>query len=98
MPANDALDRFGRLRTGTDDRFDELPVGIFVAPVHQLGHGLAAIGPLVVDTAEIQRREGVVGWTDEKDRREASSELLESITKGCGLERTKLLAGAAAKV
>ena len=98
LTAIDALDRFGRFRTGAHDRFDELPVGVFVTAVDELGDGLTPVGTLVVDAAEIERRERVVQRADQENRREPSGELLEGITQGCGFKRAELFAGAATKV
>ena len=98
LPAIDALDRFGRLRTGADDRFDELPVGVFVAAVDQLGHRLPAVGPLVVDAAEIERRERVVGGRTRKMDAKRPVNCSRASRSDGGLEGAELLAGAAAKV
>ena len=50
------LDRDDPLAAGGDDRLDELVVGVLVAAIDELAEAVVAIGPLVVDAGEIERR------------------------------------------
>ena len=52
---------------GGDDRLDELPVGIVVALLDQLGHRPLAIRRLVVDAGEIERADRIVVGPDDED-------------------------------
>src|SRR4051812_5943917 len=87
---------FHALAAGADDWFDELTVGIFVAPVDQFRKVLGSIGALVVNAREVQRAEWVVRGPDDEQTGEASVELLEAIAKAGTLECRNIFTGSAA--
>ena len=86
------------LASGSDDRLDELPIGVFVPAIDELAERLAPVGSLVVDAREIQRTERIVCRTNDEKAGEAAVELLEHVAETRRLERGEMLAGAAAKV
>ena len=81
-----AMDRFGLLGAGADDRLDELAVGVLVASVHELAHGLDPVGSLVVDAAEIERGQRMVGRPDQEETGKSLANLLQRVTKRGRLE------------
>src|SRR5699024_10754919 len=86
------------LATGADDRLDELPVGVFVAAIEQLGQGLHAVRSLVADAGEIERAERVVRRTDDEEPGDPAVEVLERISQHGSLEGAEMFAGTAAQV
>ena len=98
LTAIGAVDRFGLFGPGPDDRFDEQAVGVLVAAVQKLAHRLEAVGALVVNAGEIQRRQRIVAGTDEEEAGKPAGELIQGITKRGGLECRQLFAGATAHI
>ena len=92
------MDRRNLLAAGSNDRLDELAIRVLVPSIEELAERVGAIGPLVVDAAEIQRSQRVVRGTDNEQAGEPAGELLERITQGRSLERGQLFAGTASKI
>src|SRR5687767_14698515 len=72
------------LAAGTDDRLDELPVGVFVRALHQLRDVLPAVRGLIIRAVEIERTKRIVRRTNEVDGVEAEARHLERVAQRGG--------------
>ena len=63
---SEATDADSQSYGARDHRFDELPVRVFVSPIHQLAQALKPVGALVVGAREIERPDGIVRGLNEK--------------------------------
>ena len=81
------MDCLEEIAARRDDWLDELPVGVLVAAIDELGEPVDPVGSLVVDALEIERTKWIVRRPDDEEAKEPTAPVLERITYAGGFER-----------
>src|SRR5918992_5293360 len=86
------------LAAGAHDWFDELAVGIFITPFHQLWKRLTTIRCLIIRASEVEWTNGIVCRTNQVDAVEAQAGLFDRVADRGGFRGRDELAEAMREV